>query len=120
MKKLSDYKDEEALELWADLLDPMVEILNNGKVQAVIKSGKARLLIAKEILKEKPKEAVSILTRIDPTPVDGLNVLIRLVELITDFSNNESMKSFFGFAEQAEMDAESFGSVTETTQDKEN
>lgn len=119
MKKLTDYKGDEAIELWADLLDPLSAILGDKKIQNIVQSGKPKLIIAKEILKKHSKNAEKILLRIDDTPLDGLNIILRLVDLISDIGKNEEIKSFFGYAVQAEMQEESSGSVTETTEEEE-
>lgn len=109
MKKLSDYKGDDALELWADLLDPLTKMLSDDKIQSIVNSGKPKLIIAKEILKDHKSEAVEILTRIDPEPVDGLNIVLRLINLITEIGQSDEIKSFFAYAEQAETDKESSG-----------
>jgi hypothetical protein len=116
MKKLSDYQGDEAIELWADLMEPMAIILGDDKVQKVVTSGKPPMIIAKEVLKAHRKEAVEILLRIDPEPIDGLNLILRLVALITDIGKNAEVRGFFGFAEQAKTDSESGGSATENTE----
>ena len=41
MKKLSDYQGEEALELWADLIEPMSEILVDPEMKKVFESKKS-------------------------------------------------------------------------------
>lgn len=110
MKKLSDYKGEEAIELWADLVDPLSALLGDQEIKDVVTKGRPKIEIAKTILKNHAKEAVEILTRIDPTPIDGLNLLLRLIMLIGEMAVSEEIKSFFGFAEQVGTDKESSGS----------
>lgn len=100
MKKLSDYKGDEAIELWADLIDPLTTILTDKEIAEVVKSGEPKVKIAKIILKAHANEAVEILERIDDTPVDGMNIVLRLVSLINEIGRNEDVKSFFGYAEQ--------------------
>lgn len=117
MKKLADYQNDEAIELWADLLEPMTSILGDKAVANVIKSGKPPFLIAKEILKTHTEDAKKIMLRIDPTPIDGLNIITRLVSLVLEFLNNDDLKSFFPSAEQAKKESESSISVVESTQD---
>ena len=68
-----------------------------------------------EIVNQHP-EAVEILLRIDPEPIDGLNLILRLVALITDIGKNNEVRGFFGYAEQAKTDSESGGSATENTE----
>lgn len=121
MKRLSDYKGDEAIELWADLLEPITRILSDKKVADTVKSGKAVFLIASEVLKTHKKDAVDILYRIDSTPIDGLNILLRLAELIKEISESEELKSFFGFpVPSVKTDNASSGSVTENTEVAEN
>lgn len=110
MKTLSDYKGEEAIELWGDLIELLAPIFSEKEVaQAVTKKGSNKLLIAKQILKTHKKEAEKILLRIDSTPIDGLNVVIRLAAIISEIGQDETIKSFFGFAEQEKTDEESTG-----------
>lgn len=120
MKKLSDYKGDDAILLWGDLLEPITAILSDKNVAQVVKSGKSKIFIAKEILTSHKSEMLQVLQRIDDTPVDGLNLLLRVGELLTELGESEEMRSFFGFAERVETDNGSFGSVTESTEEKEN
>lgn len=120
MKKLSDYQGEDAIDLWADLLEPMTEILGDPEMQKSIQSGKAKILIAKDIFKAHKAEAEQIMLRVDPEPIDGVNILLRLVALISDISQNGELRSFFGSAAQAKTDSESSGSATENTEGAEN
>lgn len=120
MKRLSDYKGDEAIELWADLLEPLSTILSDEKVQGVIKSGKSKMIIAKEILKSHKKEALEIMMRVDPEPIDGMNIILRLIGLLADIGQNEEIRSFFGFAVQETTESESSGSATENTEVAEN
>ena len=115
MKKLSDYKGEDAILLWADLLEPLTDILTDDGVREVITKGQSKLEIAKVILKNQPKAAADLLLAIDSTPLDGLNIVLRLAAVITDIGQNEEIKSFFGYAEQAETEKESGGLPTEST-----
>lgn len=117
MKKLSDYKDEEAIDLWADLLDPLSNIFTDKELAAVVRSKKSPITIAKVILKNHRKEATEILLRIDPEPLTGLNIITRLVSVLTDIGQSEEIKPFFDFAEQANITNVSSISATENTED---
>lgn len=120
MKRLSDYKGEEAIDLWADLLEPLTSILGDTEMMKEIQSGKPYMLVAKDVLSRHKAEAEKILLRIDPTPLDGMNVVTRLVAIIIDIGNNEDIKPFFVSAVQGKTENESSGSVTESTGVKEN
>lgn len=100
MKTLSSYQGEDAIELWGDLIDLIAPILSDKKIAQVVQKGESKISIAKAILAEHKTEAVEILLRIDPTPINGLNLVTRLMELITEIGQDETVKSFFGFAEQ--------------------
>ncbi len=120
MKRLSDYQGEEAIELWADLLDPISDILTDTQVAQETKAGKPPIVIAKTILKNHKDAAVKILLRIDPEPLDGLNIIIRLVALIAEIGGRSELKSFFGYAGQEIMENESSGLAMENTEAEEN
>lgn len=116
MKTLSDYKNEEAIELWADLLEPISVILADKEFTSGLR-GKSKIIMAKEILKEYKNEAVQILLRIDPEPIDGMNLLIRLIKLLADIGRNKEIISFFESAVPEKSESESFGSATENIED---
>ena len=116
MKKLSDYTGDEAIELWADLLEPLSRILGDKEIANTIRSKKPKMIIAKAILKYHKADAEQILLRIDPEPLNGINVIVRLLSILSDIGQNEDIKGFFALAEQAKTENESFGSVTESTE----
>lgn len=116
MKKLADYKDAEAIELWADLLEPITKIMADKDVANTVKSGKAPFMIASEILKSHKEDAITILLRIDPTPIDGLNLIVRIVDIVMEIMNNEEVKGFFTSAEQAQTLEGISGSATVNTE----
>lgn len=120
MKKLSDYKGDEAIDLWADLLDSLTVIFTDIEVRKVIASGKSKLDIARVVLKLHKKESMDIITRIDPQPVDGLNIISRLVGVIGEIGESEEIKSFFGYAEEVKKGKESSGLHMVNTEAKEN
>lgn len=120
MKRLSDYTGNEAIDLWADLITPLSAILSDEGVKVAITSGKSQLIIAQEILKSHSKEAVDILMRIDDTPINGLNIILRVISLIEEIEENKDIASFFGFAEQTETQNVSFGLLTVSTEESEN
>lgn len=120
MKKLSDYQGEEAIELWGDLLEPLTEIMGDPKIAQVVKSGQPKMMIVKTILLEHKKEAEKILLRIDPEPLDGLNLVVRLFSVLVEIGNREDVRGFFGFAAQEKTQQESTGSVTVNTEAEEN
>ena len=120
MKSLSDYEGDEALELWGDLLEPLSAIFSDKKIANVVQSGQSKMTIAKVILKEHPVEAKEILLRIDSTPINGLNIILRLIAVLADLGKNEEIKSFFGYAEQVKTEKGFSILPTENTEEEEN
>ena len=118
MKTLSDYKDREAMELWADLIEPCVKIFGNDNLQDVFRNGSPTLVKAQAILKSCPDEACQIMKRIDPdTPIDGISVVTRLVSLLTEVYDNPSVKPFLSSVAEASKGQTHSGSATENTED---
>ena len=100
MKRLSDYVDEEAIELWVDLLDPITAIIKDPEVTKL--KGSDPIDMAKGIIKLHKKEASEILLRIDPTPLNGLNLIVRVVDVIMEIEESPEILSFFDSSEQSE------------------
>ena len=117
MKRLSDFKDGDAIDLWADLLDPIASITSDEKIATVARSTGNKIKIAQEILKLHKSEAVEILLRIDPTPVNGLNLIARVVDILLEIESSPELQGFLGLSEPEETNNESFGSATESTKE---
>ena len=115
MKKLSDYQGEAAIDLWADLMDTASIIISDPKVRKKISGSKIEL--AKTMLKLHKKEVCDILLRIDDTPVNGLNILVRLLGLLEEAFNDPYLSDFFGMQGQ-NVTEEFSGSATENTKAK--
>lgn len=118
MKRLSDYKDEEAIDLWADLLEPIGNIASDKNIAKIVQSGGNKLNMAKEIIKSHKSEVVEILLRIDDTPLNGLNIVTRLVDILTEIESSPELKDFLGLSEQEKTNDKSFGSATGSTKAK--
>ena len=120
MKRLSDYKNEDAIELWAKLLDPIINIFKDKEMQASMRAQKSALEKAKLVLLSHKSDAVTIILAIDPTPITGLNLGVRLVDVLMEIENSEEFGSFFGSPHPGMKEEESSGSVTENTEEEEN
>lgn len=95
MKRLSDYKNEEAIELWADLFDPITEMIADAETRNMIRQKAPIILKAKTLIKKHSDKVGEILLRIDPTPLDGFNVMTRLVTLLDEIGRDETIMGFF-------------------------
>lgn len=119
--KLSDYKGEEALDLIADLMEPISQILQDKDFQRQVEAGSnaGMLKAAKTLLKRHKKECIEILARIDGIPVEEYKPTVfvltkKVVELLGDKEVQEL------FISQGQIDnAASFGSAMGNTGDEE-
>ena len=117
--RISDYENEEALDLLADLIEPAAMIMSDKKVEGMVKSKKPALLIAPYILKNHKKSAIEIvaaLHREDPARVK-FNAVSLLNDLL-DIINDPQMAELFTLQSQNPQDIVS-GSATENTEEEE-
>lgn len=87
--KLSDYKGEAALDLLADLMEPMVEIIGDDTFKDMVRGGEDRLKIAKHLLKKHKKPILTVMALIEGENPDNyepnvLSIPLKLIELIND------------------------------------
>lgn len=118
MKKLSDYSGKEAIELWADLFDPLSAILEDKNIRAEMTDPKVKLMdVAKKVMKTHSEEIFTILSRIDDEEINGANVFNKTVILLAELKYGNKMSAFFNSAEQEISEEEPSGSATENTED---
>ncbi len=110
--QLSEIKGERALEVIADLIDPITNLVKDKKFKAIVDSG-TQMDVVKFILKEHPKEILFILATInDKDPATYQPTLIELPKMVLDLISDPDVKSLFKSQSQSEQLASS-GSVTE-------
>ncbi len=126
--KLSEYKDEQALDVLAEIIEPAAYIMADPDIRAKVKIDKEEgveksktdvLGIVKIILKKHKKEIIEILAAVDGVPVEEYhcNVFtlpVKIIELLND-------KELIGFfTSQALMEDESASiAPTENTEENE-
>ena len=76
--KLSEYRNEAAIELLADILEPATKILADEKIKELING--PRISLIKYVLKNHKSEIIEILAIMDGVPVE---------EYECNFSNNQ-------------------------------
>lgn len=119
MRKLSDIQGEAAIDFWADLIDPIASIMSDKDIADAYRSGKPKIVIAKDVLKGHKAEATEILLKIDPTPLNAINIITRVVAILSEIEDSEEIKDFFQSAEVKTEDASST-LPTVSTGDEEN
>lgn len=118
MKKLSEYKDEEALDMLADLIDPVVNIFGDKEVADYYRSGVMLKAVQISIKKHK-NDVINMLSILEGVPREEYHCnLLTLPKVLLNIFNDPELTSFF--EEQSEKDSETpSGSVTENTEDEE-
>lgn len=114
LRQISQIKDDDALDLLADLLEPVVEICSNEEFKKLIKSKKAnRLKIAQLLLKNNKKEIMQILSILSDEEEYHCNT-ISLLSDVVNLMNDEELISFF--TSQMQMEETLSASALESTE----
>ena len=114
--KISEFKDEAALDLLADILEPVSEIIADPEVKAAFEGNKKIKAVSVMIKNHKP-ETLTILARLAGKPVDEFECNVFTLPLkILEILNDKTLIDFF--SSQAQMTVNiSSGSVTENTEE---
>lgn len=118
--KLSDYKNEDALEVLANILEPASEILQDEKVKRALTGGNMKKIeLVKMLFKNHKTSIVAVMAALNNVPVDEyqFNIISGTKQLL-ELLNDEELVSFFQASGQT-MTESSFGQVTDITQEKE-
>ena len=99
MKKLSDYRDDDALDLLADIIEPATEIFADAEVKNAF--SKSKLAAVRVAIKRHKTELMQIMARMDGVAPEDFhcNVLTlpaRLLQILSD----EELTAFFTDAAQ--------------------
>jgi hypothetical protein len=119
MKKLSEYKDEEALDMLADLIDPVVDIFGDKEVAKYYRGGVV-LEAVKLAIKNHKKSVMKMLSILEGVPEKEYHCnLLTVPKVLVGIFNDPELKDFF--TEQSEMISEdASGSATENIEESQN
>ena len=96
MAKLSDFKDEKALDVMADLLEPLAEILSDPALKSAYERKANKLKLVKLAIKNHKRAVIEILAILDDTPVEDYHVnLLTLPAKILEILNDEEFTQLF-------------------------
>lgn len=114
--KLSDYKDEEAMEVLADILEPSIEIFSDPDIKKAYEE-KDRVKGVKVAIKNHPKAVMAIMAGLERVPVEEYHCnVISLPKMLMDVINDEELLSFFSYQGQSLAEKDS-GFVTENIEE---
>lgn len=93
--KLSEYKNEQALDILADILEPSSKIFSDKEVKKAFETGD-KIKGIKTVIKTHKKEIIEILAVLDGVPVveyecNVLTLPVKLLEIL----NDTDLTSFF-------------------------
>lgn len=118
MRSLSSYKGEEALDVLADLIDPITEILSDPKNRVGKFTKENRMDIISNCIKNHKKAVLQILARLEGVPVDKYECTIfSLPSALLQILNDEELADFF-ISQGWGAVAVNSGSVTGSTKGK--
>ena len=116
MKKLSEYRGEQALDLLADLIEPCADIFSDKEFRSLA-TNKESLKAAVYVLRNKKNSALSVLATLNETTVDKYDGTLQdMVETLAEALKDPMLKEFFTSQGQTEDETVS-GSATENTGD---
>ena len=95
MRKLSEIKGEEALDVLAEIIEPAAQIFTDENVKEALKSG-SRIKAVKIILKDHKKAIITLMATLEETPVEEYKpTLLALPALIIEVLNDPELNSLF-------------------------
>lgn len=117
MKRLSEYKNEEAIDLLVEILDPCAEMMSDEEAMDLLNDKDTRMDGVKLIIKNHKRAVISLLAALDGIPVDQYEcsffaIPLRLIEIL----NDKELLSFFMDARTMSSET-SFGSAMENTEE---
>lgn len=117
--RLSDFKDDEALEVLADILEPVGDILSDEEIERMRNAKVNRIKIISYAIKHHKKAVIEILARLDCTPVEEfhVNAVTLPIKLLTLINDPEVQSLFTSQGQNS--GGTGFGSAMESTKEEE-
>ena len=115
--KLSDLKGEAALDAFADLIEPVSEIITDKEFVRLARSNAPRPKLVKAAIKNHKKAVIEVLAILDGESPESYEVnLLTLPKKLLEVANDPEIASLFQSQGQT---VTSSGSATENTEVKE-
>ena len=97
--RLSDFKGEEAIDVLADIIEPLTSIISDKEVQELSKKKNVKpASYIKPMLKNHKKEVIEVLARLDRKTVEEYSENLSLLTLpmqILELINDPEVQSLF-------------------------
>lgn len=105
--RLSDFKGEEALDVLADIIEPLANIIADEDIQRLNKQENVPLIaMVKPAIKNHKRDLISILARLENMSEEEYEKTMNLITLpkqVMELLNDEEVKSLFQSQEKSEM-----------------
>ena len=96
MRKLSEIKGEEALDVLAETIEPAAEIFTDENVKNALKVANNKAKAAKIILKDHNKAVLTLMAELEGVPVEEYQTtLFAIPSLILGVLNDPELNSLF-------------------------
>ena len=110
--KLSEIRGEKAIELLGDILIPATEIMADPKISSAVESGKPKLTIVTNILKNHSKSILTILALLNQEDPASYNPsLFALPKMAMDILEDEELMDLFRSQGQLKEDESSVSAL---------
>lgn len=94
--KLSEYKNEDAIEVLCDILEPTATILADEEMRKAVNKGCNNITAVKLAIKNHSKEVIQILARLDGIEVKDANYnVITITTKLLEILNDKEFTDFF-------------------------
>jgi len=118
MRKISEIKNEDALDVIADIIDPVIEICADQKFKKEFESGNRGEAI-RLLIKAHKKAVLAILAALDGESIETYQVnIVQIPTKLFELFNDKDMIAFFQ-SQGLKISGISFGSATENTEETE-
>ena len=115
--KLSEIKGEQALDVLADIIEPLSEILTDPEIQEMHKAGMPKIKMVKPAIENHKRAVIEILALLDGADPDNYDIdLLTLPKKVVEILNDAELQTVFQSQSQM-IQSESFGSATVSTEE---
>ena len=123
--RLSDYKGEEALDVLADIIEPLANIIADAEIQELSKKPNTPIIaMVKPAIKNHKGDLITILARLENVPVEEYRKTMNLLTLpkqVMELLNDPEVQNlFFSQGESQVTSLASSSSAMENTEAEKN
>lgn len=103
MTNISDFKNGDAIDLIADIIEPITNIMRDENIKKNFMSEDKRVYAIKQALKSHKSDILEILARLDGVEVKDLNYTpISLVTKCVQILSDKELTDFFSYVAETE------------------